>query len=257
MKLLSRNTLNPISEVGVYKSFSAIEYRLFQAKLFPVLPILIYQAYRVQKERQTPKAQSEFIKLGNGPHKLLVLGESTVAGVGASSVDFTLAANIYRLFGEDSTVTNMGKNGIRASQVLQYFSEKLRTEKAQLDGVFIFLGANDCFKLTNPIEYNLSILQLIRTLELEFHPSYIYLADIPPVHLFPALPAMLQFYLKSQREFLRAEMKLIAKGNSKIIFDELNLNFTSEFFCEDLIHPSDLGYQAIADFAWKGIQGRI
>lgn len=103
-----------------------MDYRLFQAKLFPVLPFLIYQAYKVRKLRPTPKAQSEFIKLGNGSRKLLVLGESTAAGVGASSAETTLAGNIYRLFGETSTVTNLGKNGIRAGQVLQIFTEKLK-----------------------------------------------------------------------------------------------------------------------------------
>lgn len=229
-------------------------YAVFQAKLFPVLPFLIHQAYKVQKLRPAPKAQSEFIKLGNGPQKYLVLGESTAAGVGASSAEFTFAGNIYRLFGEDCTVTNFGKNGIRAGRVLSFFSEKLKAEKAQMDGILLFLGANDCFRLTNPTEYHRSLLNLIHSLDWDFNPSWIYLADIPPVHLFPAFPKMLQSYLKSQREFLRDEMKQIANGNSKIIFDELILNFPPEFFSEDMIHPSDMGYRAIAEFAWEGIK---
>lgn len=229
-------------------------YLEFQTKLFPVLPFLIYQAYNVRKKWPTPKAQSEFIKLGNGSRKLLVLGESTAAGVGASSEESTLAGNIYRLFGEDCSVTNMGKNGIRAGQILPFFSEKLKAEKTQTDGIFLFLGANDCFRLTNPTDYHRSLLQLIRSLELDFNPTWIYLADIPPVHLFPAFPPMLQSYLKSQREFLREEMKQIAHGNPKIIFDELILNLKPDFFCEDLVHPSDFGYRAIAEFAWDGIR---
>ncbi len=231
-------------------------YLEFKAKLYPVLPFLIYQAYKVKKQRPTPKAQSEFIKLGNGLQRLLILGESTAAGVGASSVESTLAGNIYRLFGEDCSVTNLGKNGIRAGQVLPFFSEKLKAEKTQTDGIFLFLGANDCFQLTNPTEYHRSLVKLISSLESDFNPSWIYLADIPPVHLFPAFPAMLQSYLKSQREFLREKMKQIAHGNPKIIFDELDLNLPPEFFCEDLVHPSDIGYRAIAEFSWDGIKKR-
>ncbi|MDI1321382.1 MAG: SGNH/GDSL hydrolase family protein [Algoriphagus sp.] len=232
------------------------QYAVFQAKLYPVLPFLIYQAYKVKKQRPIPKAQSEFIKLGNGPQRLLILGESTAAGVGASSAESTLAGNIYRLFGETSTVTNLGKNGIRASQVLPFFAETLKTEKIQTNGIFIFLGANDCFQLTNPSDYNRSLLNLIRTLESDFNPDWIYLADIPPVHLFPAFPGLLQSYLKSQREFLREEMKQLARGNPKIVFDELILNLLPGFFCEDLVHPSDIGYRAIAEFAFDGLSKR-
>lgn len=258
MNLKKQNPGNEIPYLSVvrdYKSRTA-SYRIFQAKLFPVLPFLIYQAYKVKKQRPTPKAQSEFIKFGNGPQRLLVLGESTAAGVGASSVESTLAGNIYRLFGQNSTVTNLGKNGILAGQVLPFFAETLKIEKTQTDGIFLFLGANDCFQLTNPSDFNRSLRILIRTLESKFNPDWIYLADIPPVHLFPAFPAMLQSYLKAQREFLREEMKLFAHENPKIIFDELNLNLQSDFFCEDLVHPSDIGYRAIAKFAFDGLRRR-
>lgn len=231
-------------------------YAIFQAKLYPVLPFLIYQAYKVQKLRPTPKAYSEFIKVGNGSQQLLILGESTAAGVGASSEETTLAGNIYRLFGKNSTVTNLGKNGILAHQILPFFAEKLKKEKTQTSGIFLFLGANDCFRLTNPFNYNLSLLNIIQTLESDFNPDWIYLADIPPVQLFPAFPAFLQSYLKSQREFLREEMKKLAKGNPKIVFDELILNLQPDFFSEDLVHPSDIGYRAIAEFAWEGLRKR-
>lgn len=153
-------------------------------------------------------------------------------------------------------VTNLGKNGILAGQVLPFFAETLKTEKTQTNGIFIFLGANDCFQLTNPSDYNRSLLNLIRTLESDFNPDWIYLADIPPVHLFPAFPAMLQSYLKSQREFLREEMKKIANENLKIIFEELILNLPLDFYCEDLVHPSDVGYRAIAEFTWDGLRRR-
>jgi lysophospholipase L1-like esterase len=244
-----------LSVVRDYKSRTS-RYRVFQAKLFPILPFLIYQAYSVRKKWPTPEARSEYIKLGNGSKKLLILGESTVAGVGASSMESTLAGNIYRLFGQEYSVINMGKNGLRVNKLLSYFSEKIKVEKAKTDGIFLFLGANDCFHLTHPTDYKGSLLNLIRSLEMDFNPSWIYLADIPPVHLFPAFPALLQSYLKSQREFLREEMKQLAKENSKIIFDEPDLNLNLDFFCEDLVHPSDIGYRAIAEFACEGIRRR-
>lgn len=145
MKHIPGNAIPDLSGVRDHKSQTA-SYRAFQAKLFPALPFLIYQAYNVRKKWPTPKAQSEFIKLGNGSQKLLVLGESTAAGVGASSVESTLAGNIYRLFGQDYSVTNMGKNGIRAGQVLPFFSKSsklIRLRQMESSSFWVQMIASD------------------------------------------------------------------------------------------------------------------
>lgn len=233
------------------------DYIIFQAKLFPVLPILFYQAIKVRKDHPTPSAFSEQLAFGNGEKKILILGESTAAGVGATHSKFTLASQLSRRFGPDYEILNLGKNGLRTGQALTHFGDKILSQTNSFEGVFIFLGANDCFRLTHPHQFKKQLNLLISRLQSQLKPNWIYLADIPPVHLFPAFPALLRFYLKCQRSFLQREMIVQYTDNERIIFDPLELSFNQDFFAIDGIHPSDLGYQKIAEFAFEGLKARL
>ncbi|RIW15891.1 SGNH/GDSL hydrolase family protein [Algoriphagus lacus] len=233
------------------------DYTIFQAKLYPVLPFLFYQAGKVKMERPTPPAISEQLILGSGELKILVLGESTVAGVGASQPQFTLPGQLSKLMGHNYEITNLGKNGLRISQVFSHLGGEILDHKNGVKGIFIFLGANDCFHLTHPIRYRKHLNNVISKLLTQFTPDWIYLADIPPVHLFPAFPALLRNYLKTQRNFLRAEMIAFANENQNVVFDPLTGTFNPEFFSSDGIHPSDFGYEKIAEFAFNGLKNRF
>lgn len=228
-------------------------YNLYQAKLYPVLPFLMYQAYKVSKYNPSPPAISEYLTLGSGERKILILGESTVAGVGASQVEFTLAGHLHRLLGEDYELTNLGKNGLRASQVIPHFGDTLNSISAAYEGIFVFLGANDCFRLTHPKTYQKDLKNMLRYLKDRFEVNWIYLADIPPVQLFPAFPSLLKSYLIEQRAFLQEEMKSIAAESDQMVFESITIDLSPDFFSIDKIHPSDIGYQKIAEFAVNGL----
>ena len=228
-------------------------YRIFQAKLYPVLPFLIFQAIQIRKMRPLPPALSESLTLGNGTRKLLILGESTAAGVGASAQKFTLAGQFFQHLGSEFQVKNLGKNGLRVSQVTSHFKEELNSIQGKYEGIFLFLGANDCFKLTNPKIFRIELEKLILDLKNRFSPEWIYLADIPPVQLFPAFPKQMQYFLNSQRAFLQKEMISISQNQKDVLFDKITLDITSDFFASDLIHPSDAGYLKIAKFTLDGL----
>lgn len=228
-------------------------YRIFQAKLYPVLPFLIFQAIRIRKMRALPPAISENLIFGNGTRKLLILGESTVAGVGASTTEFTLGGHLFQDLGGDFELKNLGKNGLRVSQVASFFTEELNSIQGKYEGIFLFLGANDCFKLTNPKSFRIELEKLILLLKVRFSPDWIYLADIPPVQLFPAFTKPLKYFLNSQRAFLQKEMISISQNQKDILFDKITLEITSDFFASDLIHPSDEGYRKIAKFTLDGL----
>lgn len=231
-------------------------YRLFQATLYPVLPYLLYSAQKVKSNFPTPDALSEELLISSPipeVSKLLILGESTAAGVGAKSTEETLANHFYRLFDQQHTIFNLGKNGIRAKELWPYFHRKLEKEQGEISGILLFIGANDCFKLTSPSDFSLALQRLIEALKSKFNPDWFYLADIPPVQDFPAFPPVLKYYLKNQRKFLCQEMETLAASDPQIIFKKISLSLDSDFFCEDLVHPSGKGYQAIAKFSFDSI----
>ncbi len=229
-------------------------YFLFQAKLYPVLPYLIYKANQVKKTYPTPPAMSNHLNLGSSDEKYLIIGESTAAGVGAKDTTGTIAHRIFESFGKKVEVINFGKNGIRVKEVIPTFRHQLEAIEDPMEGVFIYMGANDCFKLTSPNEYERSLLRLLDQVKTQFNPNWIYLADIPPVQIFPAFPSILKSYLKDQRSFLRSQMKKIAQQDDSIVFEEIELDLDKSFFSEDLIHPSSFGYSAIADFSIAGLK---
>lgn len=235
-------------------------YRLFKATVYPALPYLLYSAQKIRQSFPIPPSISDEIRFkttsAQSP-KLLILGESTAAGVGAKEVNQTLAGHFNQLFQNQYNILNLGKNGIRAKELWPYFHKKLEKEKGDFKGVFIFIGANDCFKLSSPALFRKALVRLIHRLEDQFTPEWIYLADIPPVQLFPAFPPILKHYLKNQRNFLCNELEGIAAENAKIIYKKININLDHDFFCEDQVHPSGKGYKAIAEFSHKCISEKL
>lgn len=222
-------------------------YWLFQLRLFPWVPYLLYQAKQAHKSSPKLPAQSSLLTLGKGENHILLLGESTVAGVGASCSDLSLAGNFYQLLGESYQIESIGKKGLRVKDALSLYYQQRQVPVPKSKGIILFLGANDCFLLTSPIAFKEEIETLIHQIQKATNAQWIYLAAIPPVHLFPAFSKRMSFFLQKQRNYLQAELEKIAAKNSIVIYQEIPMNLQPEFFSEDEIHPSDLGYQKIAE----------
>lgn len=196
-------------------------YWLFQLRLFPWIPFLIYQAKQVRKSSPKLASTSSLLKLGNGKNHILLLGESTVAGVGASSADHTLAGNFYRLFGESFQIETIGKKGLCVNEALSLYLQHRQAKIPKSQGVILFLGANDCFLLTSPSAFKKGLESLIYQLQPATSAKWIYLAAIPPVHLFPAFSRKMQSFLKVQRTYLQAELEKIAPKTPSVIYQEI------------------------------------
>jgi lysophospholipase L1-like esterase len=233
-----------------------MHYRFFQLRLLPQLPFLVSEAKHLHRHDPKLPARSSRAILGEGDKHVLLLGESTVAGLGTSSLLTTLAGNFHRLLGPDFSVETVGKTGMRAKGMLDWYLQNRHAPPPKTTGIFIFLGANDCFKLTSPTEFRRQLEQLLNKLQSTTCPDWIYLADIPPVHLFPAFSEKMCFFLERQRAYLRMEMEQLAEQRSNLIFHPLNLPLQPDFFSEDLVHPSDKGYQKIAEVAFAELSQR-
>lgn len=229
-------------------------YLFFQAKLYPTLPYLSYKALQVKKKYPTPPAMSNELILGESDQKILIIGESTVAGVGAQDPTETLAYHIHSFFEGKYEVQNYGKNGIRAKELLPYFRKNLKSINGQVDGIFLYIGANDCFKLTSPTDYYKALKHVLEVLQEQFKANWIYLADIPPVEQFPAFPPILKSFLKEQRHFLKTQMEMLSRENEQVIHEQISMDFDPSFFSNDLVHPSGKGYLEIAKFSFSGLQ---
>ena len=224
-------------------------YWLFQLQLFPWLPFLIYQAKKIRKSSPKLPAQSPLLTLGQGEKHVVLLGESTLAGVGASSASTTLAGNFSRIFGNSYQIEAIGKKGLRVKEAFSLYLKHKNSERKKSEGVLLFLGANDCFLLTSPQEFKKELESLIQQIQVATGAEWIYLAAIPPVHLFPAFSEQMRSFLYRQRNYLLLEIEAIAARKPQVIFHQIPMDLQPEFFSADGVHPSDLGYQKIAELA--------
>jgi lysophospholipase L1-like esterase len=187
--------------------------------------------------------------LGQGEKHVVLLGESTVAGIGASSASQTLAGNFFRIFGDSYQIETIGKKGLRVKEAFSLYLNHKKSRSTKSEGVILFLGANDCFLLTSPQVFKRELESLIQQIQVATDAKWIYLAAIPPVHLFPAFSEQMRSFLDLQRKYLQSEMEAIAAKTPKVIFHPIPMDLQPEFFSADGVHPSDLGYQKIAELA--------
>lgn len=226
-------------------------YWIFQLRLYPWIPLLVYQAKQIRKSTPKLPSQSSLLTLGQGDNHILLLGESTVAGVGASSPAHSLAGNFYRLLGESYQIETIGKKGLRVKEALALYLQHRQDQTQKSNGVILFLGANDCFLLTSPDAFKKEVKFLIHQIQMTTSAQWIYLAAIPPVHLFPAFSKRMQAFLQLQRNYLQVELEKIAASHPTVIYQEIPMDLQPDFFSEDGVHPSDLGYQKIAELAFE------
>ncbi|MCH7405546.1 SGNH/GDSL hydrolase family protein [Belliella aquatica] len=216
--------------------------------LIPCYPFLMLAGKNLRKKiiKLPPHSEYlEFLPNTNNPN-LLIIGESTAAGVGASHTDTTFAAQMAASM-ETGNIYNIGKNGLKASGLNVRFQKHKDTLPLSFDTCVILIGANDCFQFTPPSKFSTGLEQFIRELIKTSSCKKIIIPLIPPVHQFPAIPKIIRFFLGFHRKVLGLEVKQIALRYSKVTFIDQNEYYEPAFFAEDGIHPSDLGYKRMSD----------
>ncbi|SNS51338.1 Lysophospholipase L1 [Belliella buryatensis] len=193
-------------------------------------------------------AYSDFLSFtnSNATQNLLIIGESTAAGVGASDQNQTFAAHTFNLLQRDYHIYNIGKNGLKANALNLLFQNNAHKLPKQFDKAVILIGANDCFQFSSPQKFSKGLDQCINHLHV-IGCQLIIIPLIPPVHQFPAIPTILQFFLGIHRQVLIHQMMYIASRNKSVVYIHQNEQYASDFFAKDGIHPSDLGYQKMSE----------
>jgi lysophospholipase L1-like esterase len=153
------------------------------------------------------------------------------------------------MLGDTYQIETIGKKGLQVKDAFSLYQLQKKSRTATSEGVILFLGANDCFLLTSPKEFKQELRSLILQIQVETDANWIYLAAIPPVHLFPAFSEQMRAFLSKQRAYLQREMEDIAANDPKVIYHAIPMDLQPEFFSADGVHPSDLGYQKIAELA--------
>ncbi|HEX8248328.1 MAG TPA: SGNH/GDSL hydrolase family protein [Pyrinomonadaceae bacterium] len=224
-------------------------YILGALLLVPVAPFLYLQGRYVRRKiGLLPDAAGEKTgKFGSGEtaDKLLAIGESTVAGLGAKTHETALAGQFARVLSEKIGKAVrwhvIGKNGVTAKRALKELIPQI-PDGEKFDYIIIGLGGNDVLKLSSPLKWRGNMIKILRRLR-EKHPeSVIFITNVAAVKLSPALPEPIKFILSNLSRLHNANIKQFVRQFERVYYYEQPDAVPSDFF-SDGIHPSEAGYK--------------
>lgn len=223
--------------------------------LIALLPLLYSQAVLVRRRTpKLPEASGPISGLAPGPGKplrLLVVGESTVAGVGAptqqEALTGQLAAAMSRRCGRAVQWLALGRSGISAREARRLFVPVLEARTA-IDVVVLALGVNDVLRFRPPQGWRSDLRRLIGALRRRLGPVPVILAPVPRMQYFPALPQPLRAVLGLRARMLDRAARRLAHQTPAVVHVPFVMDpCRGELFCADGFHPSVKGYAAWAD----------
>lgn len=216
--------------------------------LLPFLPFLYFKGKKLRKTILKFKPQSEYLEFrqDHNDKNLLIIGESTAAGVGASSVETTFAAQVHHFTKQAFNIHNLGKSGLKAAQLKKLLVHGKQEIPEKFDLAIILIGVNDCFKFTPPGRFQNQMREFIDLLQNEKSVQKIIIPPIAPVQHFPSIPGIMRLFLGIHRYILTSELNTLRNNITGLEINVFKFEISSEFIASDGIHPSDKGYEFMA-----------
>ena len=230
---------------------------------WPLLPVLAAQGlYLRRRAPRLPDAagpREGVAGTGAGTAlKLIVLGDSTVAGIGAATHEEALtgqvAVNLQRLLGRPVAWRAVGRSGATATTALEKLVPRLKGATADI--LVVSLGVNDTIKLHSPARWRRNLAGLLEAARAALGEIPIILSGVPPIEHFPALPQPLRFTFSMRAAALdKAGAALLATWPRGAHVPFQGSPNVANFFAPDGFHPGPLGYSIIgAALAEKAAQ---
>ena len=186
---------------------------------------------------------------GEGPLlRLLVTGDSAAAGVGVAMQDDALTGQLVRRLSSTHRVRweLVAATGYRSADLLERLGAMGGTE---FDAALVSVGVNDVTGLTSTARWRGNLNVLIALLKARFGVRHIILSELPPIHLFPALPQPLRWALGSRATWLSRVMAEVAGVDPAVSYLVTTLNTGSDVMASDGFHPGAPVYSAWAEAA--------
>lgn len=232
-------------------------YILSGIALLPFALLLYLQGqYTRRKIGKLPDAEGETIgKFGDRKEavKLLAIGESTVAGVGARTHETALtgqfAKHLSNKIGKTVVWFAVGRSGITAGETILELVPKIPDE--QFDYIMVGLGGNDVLKLSSPSKWRRDMTKLLGILQDKNPSAKIFITNAPAVRLSPVLPQPIKFLLGHLSALHDKNTKEFTGEMENVFYFHQPTEVIEDFFADGL-HPSEKGYdvwsEAILDF---------
>ena len=224
------------------------KYLVSAAIILPVSPFLFLQGqYTRRKVGLLPDAKggnSGVAGKGDVAAKLLVIGESTVAGLGARTHEQGLAGRfaeqLSSKIGRGVKWHVIGRNGVTAKRTIDELVPMIPDET--FDYILVGLGGNDVMKLSSPRKWRRDMLRLLGILRERNPNAVIFITNCPMIKYSPALPHPIKFLLWELSKMHDANIREFTSDMERVFYYHQPHGFKVDGFFADGIHPSEQGY---------------
>ncbi len=223
-------------------------FYLSAVSLLPVAPFLFWLGEKTRRKigLLPDAAGSKRGRTGDFTEtvKLLVIGESTVAGLGARTHETALAGQFAKFLsekiGKSVEYYVIGRNGVTARRTIDELVPLIPAGE-NYDYVMLGVGGNDVLKLSSPRKWRRTALELIALMREKYPPATMFMTNAPAVHLSPVLPQPIKFLLGSLSKMHDQNAREFTANLDKVYYFHRPDEITEGFFA-DGIHPSEQGY---------------
>lgn len=190
-------------------------------------------------------------KSDDNPVRLLVLGDSTAAGVGVDKADLGLGGQLARALNGATERRVLwraqGRSGATARDLIARHLKPALREKTTL--VFLSVGANDALAVRSARGFRRDIGHIIDKV-FDAHPDAVLLmSSLPAFFRFRGLPEPLRSTLYRHSQALEHEARELIDAHPRAHMSPPPPPYTEGFFAVDDFHPGAQGYREWADFA--------
>jgi lysophospholipase L1-like esterase len=217
--------------------------------ILPAAPALYllgqYARYKVGLLPEPDGPRSGVTGNGESTAKLLVIGESTVAGLGAKTHENALAGqfagNLALRIGKPVEWTVVGRNGVTARRTIDELLPLV--PDTLFEYILVGLGGNDVMKLSSPKTWRSTMLELLGMLRARNPNAVIFITNCPMIKYSPAIPHPIKFLLWELSKLHDLNIKEFTAGLDRVFYYHQPRDLKLEGFFADGIHPSEQGYR--------------
>jgi lysophospholipase L1-like esterase len=224
-----------------------------------VFPFLVPQALYVRRTapRFAPAGGPSEGLVGDGKQvRLLAIGDSIIAGVGASELSRALVGQTATALASSQNCCvswyALGASGYDSGKILERLVPEL--PGIVFDYIIVSVGVNDITGLTTVRKWRENLSLILGKLQAHSPNAVIAVAGMPPMHRFPLLPQPLRAVFGMRARSFDQVARKVVDNHKKSLHVPIDFKPDPDKFAPDGYHPSVESYE---DFGCKMAEGLI